>query len=239
MHSGRLWIPLLLVSAGSLCLAVVNAYTIPRYSARYEQDCNLCHMNPTGGGQRTTYSTQYIVPKELALLGLDEETLANIDPQLSKAVTIGADARTMYFLSDLDETAILETPPSENFFQMQGNLYVNLQMTDRFSLYFHKGLGPSSSTPEIFGLGYSLPANGWVTVGRFVPDFGWRTPDHTAFVRHYMASSRPGKPMWAWRWASIRGTWFSPDPFSTGNWDRYEMWTIAWSSRAGRCTARI
>ena len=192
MHSGRFWIPFLLASVGGLCLAVVNAYTIPRYSARYEQDCNLCHMNPTGGGQRTTYSTQYIVPKELSLLGLDDEALAKIDPELSKAVTIGADARTMYFLSDLDETAVLETPPPENFFQMQGNLYLNLQMTDRFSLYFDKGIGPASSTPELYGLGYILPANGWVKVGRFVPDFGWRTPDHTAFVRQYMGFIPPG-----------------------------------------------
>ena len=50
MHSGRTKLTCIVVAAAGLCLAVANAYTIPRYSARYEQDCNLCHMNPSGGG---------------------------------------------------------------------------------------------------------------------------------------------------------------------------------------------
>ena len=63
MHSGRFWFAFLVIATAGLCLVVANGYTIPRYSARYGQDCNLCHVNPTGGGQRTTYATQYIVPK--------------------------------------------------------------------------------------------------------------------------------------------------------------------------------
>jgi hypothetical protein len=190
MHSGRTKLTSIVVAAAGLCLAAANAYTIPRYSARYEQDCNLCHMNPTGGGQRTTYATQYIVPKEMSLLKLDEKTLASIDPQLSKAVTIGADARTVFLWSNLDQS---QAARPEDFFAMEGNLYLNLQMTNRFSLYFDKGISFSSTTPEIYGLGYILPTNGWVKVGRFVPDFGWHTPDHTAFVRQYMGFIPPGQ----------------------------------------------
>ena len=191
MHSGRFWFAFLIIAAAGLCLFVANAYTIPRYSARYGQDCNLCHVNPAGGGQRTTYATQYIVPKEMAWLKLSDSTMAAIDPQLSKAVTIGADARTLYMRSDLGPNDFVQTLPPDNFFQMQGNLYLTLQLTDRFSLYFDKGIGPTSSTLELFGLGYILPATGWVKVGRFTPDFGWRTPDHTAFVRQYMGFIPP------------------------------------------------
>jgi len=191
MHSGRFWFAFLVIAAAGLCLVVANAYTIPRYSARYGQDCNLCHVNPAGGGQRTTYATQFIVPKEMSLLKLSDSTMASIEPQLSKAVTIGADARTLFLLSDLGQNDFVQTLPPEDFFQMQANLYLSLQLTDRFTLYFDKGMGPSSSTPEIFGLGYILPATGWVKVGRFTPDFGWRTPDHTAFVRQYMGFIPP------------------------------------------------
>ena len=191
MHSGRFWFAFLVIAAAGLCLVVANAYTIPRYSARYGQDCNLCHVNPTGGGQRTTYATQFIVPKEMSLLKLSDSTMASIEPQLSKAVAIGADARTLFLLSDLGQNDFVQTLPPEDFFQMQANLYLSLQLTDRFTLYFDKGMGPSSSTPEIFGLGYILPATGWVKVGRFTPDFGWRTPDHTAFVRQYMGFIPP------------------------------------------------
>jgi hypothetical protein len=191
MQSGRFWFAFLVIATAGLCLVVANAYTIPRYSARYEQDCNLCHVNPAGGGQRTTYATQYIVPKEMSWLKLSDSTMAAIDPQLSKAVTIGADVRTLYMRDNLGSDDFVQTLPPEDFFQMQGNLYLTFQLTDRFSLYFDKGMGPTSSTLELFGLGYILPASGWVKVGRFTPDFGWRTPDHTAFVRQYMGFIPP------------------------------------------------
>src|SRR5262245_59746661 len=191
MHSGRFWFAFVFMAVAGLCLVVANAYTIPRYSARYEQDCNLCHVNPTGGGQRTTYATQYIVPKEMSWLKLSDSTMAAIDPQLCKSVTIGADARTFFFRDDLDPTDVVQTLPFQDFVQMQGNLYLTLQLTDSFSLYFDKGIGPTSSTLELYGLGYILPATGWVKVGRFTPDFGWRTPDHTAFTRQYMGFIPP------------------------------------------------
>jgi hypothetical protein len=164
-----------------LLFFAVDAYSVPRYSARYDQDCNLCHVGPTGGGQRSTYATQFIVPKELALLALDDSTLADIDPQLSRTVTVGADLRTFYFASDLedDERTTVRNSPSENFFEMQGNVYLSLQLTDRFFAHLAQGI---STTAELYGLGYILPANGYVKVGRFVPDFGWRVADHTAFT---------------------------------------------------------
>lgn len=33
-----------------LLLVAPEASALPRYSARYGQDCLLCHQNPTGGG---------------------------------------------------------------------------------------------------------------------------------------------------------------------------------------------
>jgi hypothetical protein len=191
MYSGRFWFAFLIVAVAGLCLVVANAYTIPRYSARYEQDCNLCHVSPTGGGQRATYATQYIVPKEMSWLKLSDSTMAAIEPQLSKSVTIGADVRTFFFRDDLGPTDVVQTLPFQDFVEMQGNLYFTMQLTDRFSLSFDKGIGPTSSTLELYGLGYILPATGWVKVGRFTPDFGWRTPDHTAFTRQYMGFIPP------------------------------------------------
>ena len=197
MTLGRFRGAAVLLAVGASLFAAATAYTVPRYSARYGQDCNLCHVNPTGGGQRSTYATQFIVPKEMALLALDEKTLAAIDPQLSQTVTIGADLRTMFFKSDLSEQD-LETlqavrpqrlPPTENFFEMQGNVYLTLQLTDRFFAHVARGISTSS---ELYGLGYILPANGYVKVGRFAPDFGWRVSDHTAFVRDRMGFFPPG-----------------------------------------------
>jgi hypothetical protein len=162
---------------GGTVLAISTPYAIPRYSARYEQDCNLCHINPTGAGARATYATRYIVPQEMSIIRLDEEQMAALSPpEFSENVILGTDLRTMFFSSRDDPTN------PQDFFQMQGNLYLSFQMSDRLLAHMSRGL---SSTYEVFGLGYFLPANGYIKVGRFTPDFGWRISDHTAFVREF------------------------------------------------------
>lgn len=163
-----------LVLAG-LIFAVSTPYAIPRYSARYEQDCNLCHINPTGAGARASYATQYIVPREMAMVKLGKEQMEEMpSPEIGDNVLLGTDLRTMYFSSRDDPVN------PQNFFQMQANLYVSFQMSDRLLAYMSKGI---SSTYEVFGLGYFLPANGYIKVGRFTPDFGWHVADHNAFAR--------------------------------------------------------
>jgi hypothetical protein len=106
---------------------------------------------------------------------------------------VGADLRTFFFksnLSDADRDLVFIGPyhPFEDFFEMQGNLYLTLQLTDRFFAHLAQGI---STTSEVYGLGYILPANGYVKVGRFAPDFGWRIPDHTAFTREQMGFFPP------------------------------------------------
>ena len=49
-----------------LWTAADDAMALPRYTARYGQDCRLCHVNPTGGGLRNAYATQYLIPAEIA-----------------------------------------------------------------------------------------------------------------------------------------------------------------------------
>ncbi|MFN8548805.1 MAG: hypothetical protein U0527_12775 [Candidatus Eisenbacteria bacterium] len=158
-----------------------TAAAIPRYSARYEQNCALCHVNPSGGGLRTAYATQYLAPVELTLKPYKPEALSRIDPQISKSLLIGADFRQMFHYSK-DHT---EYPA----FTMQGDFYAQFQADDRVLLYFDKGMSRST---EAFGIGYFLPWTGYVKVGRFTPSFGWRFDDHTAFVRQEIGLFPPG-----------------------------------------------
>jgi hypothetical protein len=162
------------LALAAVAFAASTPYAVPRYSARYEQDCNLCHVNPTGGGARGTYAQQYIVPKEMAIVPFTDEQMEALTPPFGETVVLGTDLRTMFF-SSRDDPA-----NPQDFFQMQGNLYVTFQMSERLLAHMSKGL---NSTYEVFGVGYFLPANGYIKVGRFTPDFGWRVSDHTAFVR--------------------------------------------------------
>lgn len=177
------------LAAASLAMALAStgsAQATPRYAARYEQNCSLCHQNPTGGGMRSLYASQFLVPSEFSWQAYDEERRARIQPQLSDAVTVGFDIRTNYAWSDRDPS--LETGFEKNFFQMQGDLYVAVQLDERFSAYMDRG---QSSSLEYFGLGYLLPKNGYVKVGRFTPPFGWKYEDHTQFTRELLAFRPP------------------------------------------------
>ncbi len=183
-------------SAGSRCLGAVGIVLIaalgmilaagagatPRYAARYEQRCSLCHRDPSGGGMRTLYAAQFLVPTEMAARAGSLDELTETDPQVTEALAIGFDLRTLHTYSELDAA-------NTNFFQMQGDLYLAFQLGERFSAYLDRG---SSGSTELYGLGYILPASGYIKVGRFQPTYGWRYADHTLFVRDRQGLAPPG-----------------------------------------------
>ena len=188
MHRSPFVLTGFVLAALGVLLVAVNADTLPRYGARYQQDCNLCHYNPAGGGQRDLYATTYIVPAEMAIPDYDPDGNALLNPQIGESIVVGADVRTLFVKSDKPDSSPVPRRDLENFFEMQGNLYLHLQLDSRFALQMTYGLSQES---EVFGLGYILPANGYVNLGRFVPAFGWRFDDHTRFVRDYLGFFPP------------------------------------------------
>ena len=170
----------LVLLLGLLCVVPEAARATPRYAAQYQQNCNLCHANPTGGGMRSAYAASYIVPSELTVMQWPEELADRLDPQITPALSVGADLRTLYLYSP-------ERVHRDNFFQMQAVFHAQLEI-DRFSIYLAQG---QSATREAYGLGYLLPANGYVRVGRFTPAYGWKWDDHTMFVREHLGFLPP------------------------------------------------
>ena len=168
---------------GGVLAVSAPASATPRYAARYRQNCNLCHHNPTGGGMRSLYASQYLVPTEMAVRRWESEALQRIQPKLSESVSIGVDIRTVYHHADRERPA-----PENNFFQMQGDVYVAFEADPKFSAYLDRG---QSSTLELFGLAYVLPYNGYVKFGRFTPAFGWKLSDHGQFVRNELFFEPP------------------------------------------------
>ena len=180
-------LPMVLLAA-ALC-RVPEAAALPRYSARYGQNCTLCHQNPTGGGLRTLYASQYLVPAELAMRPGPEgaptqaaaaasggQPAALPSPQLNAAVTVGVDLRTLFYQGETGRGSIVD---------MQGDLYVAVQADPRFSLYLDHG---KTAAEEFFGMAYLLPANGYLKTGRFTPAYGWRFDAHQMAGRRYLLS---------------------------------------------------
>lgn len=173
-RAARRFAPAVVVCATLVALAGV-AHAVPRYSARYEQKCALCHVNPSGGGLRTLYASQYLVPEEIAWKKPEKNILEGIDPQIAERILIGTDFRTIYTYSDENAATTVK-----DFFQMQGDIYIDFQMDDQLSLYYDQGI---SSKYELFGMWQGLPLTGYVKLGRFVPSYGWKFDDHTMYVR--------------------------------------------------------
>lgn len=167
-----------LAAASVLILATLpNAEATPRLASIVGQNCNLCHVNPTGGGLRSLYASQYLIPTKLAFRALPESADVSVHPQISDEVTIGTDFRFFHLNEEQRDSG-------NNFLTMQGSLYLGFEPDPRFTLYVHEEVGQGSAQAfELFAQGYILPWSGYVKAGRFVPSFGWKVPDHRSFVR--------------------------------------------------------
>ncbi len=142
--------------------------------------CGVCHVNPSGGMLRTR-AGQYFGTKTLPLV---KSVQANVD----KAVTalkengylvLGLDTRFMDVITDQDDKR------SPLFFPMQGDLYASARLHANVSLFSQFGLqrGGNGAVREAFGLVDNLPFNSYLKFGKFIPPFGHRLEDHTAFIR--------------------------------------------------------
>jgi hypothetical protein len=117
-----------------------------------------------------TYGREELpVPTWSESLGLDDFTT-----KLSNVVSVGADFRTLYYNVETGETN------SNAFWQMQGDIYLNFLISKKVYMYLDKGL---YSGFEVFGLLNILPANGFIKIGKFVPNYGTKLDDHRTFIR--------------------------------------------------------
>jgi hypothetical protein len=176
----------LLWLAIALTLTSAPALAVPRYSLRYNQSCALCHVNPTGGGQRSLFGAQFFAYTDLAMRTLKPDELDRVNPELSEQVQIGFDGRTVFHVSDV--------PARDTFFQMQGDLYVNVTLAPEWGFYLDKGLYDDF---ELAVAGHVLPWSGYVKAGRFHPPYGLQVADHTAFVRDRLGLG------YAWKEAGV------------------------------------
>ena len=163
----------------SLLLAMLilapEALALPRYSAQYGQNCTLCHVNPTGGGMRTEYAAQYLVPEEIAATGWTEEEAELLTPRIAPGITVGVDLRSLLYQQEGGGGSVLA---------MQGDLYLNLMLGGRFNATVEHGINGAG---EIFGTARFETLDGYLKAGRFYPDHGWRFADHQMFNRRYLA----------------------------------------------------
>jgi len=158
-----------------ILITTALTFSLPRFTAQAEQKCNLCHVSPTGGGMRTGFGSQFFAFTEMASHKSSFDEMEKFQTQISNILSLGMDLRSQYIYDESIEHS--------GFFQMEGNLYIAAQFDKKFSALLKKGL---YSGYEAYGMGYILPENGYIRMGKFQPAYGWQFADHTSFVREKM-----------------------------------------------------
>ena len=122
---------------------------------------------------RSTFGATY-GREELPMPTYKEKTdIEDYSAMLNDIFTIGMDYRTLFYY--------LQSNSQSSFFQMQGDLYLDLRLNKKFRIYFDKGLYNGF---EVFGLAKVLPLDGYIKLGNFIPAYGIKMDDHNLFIRN-------------------------------------------------------
>jgi hypothetical protein len=143
--------------------------------------CNVCHVNPTGGGLRNDFGITY------AKVLLPAETIDAVNSwtgRIGDHVRIGGDLR-----ADWTRNTAPNTPTAQSFALEQFRLYGDVTLIpDRLGIYIDEQVAPNGAQNEEAYVRYGTATNGfYVKGGQFYLPFGWRLQDQTAFVREVTA----------------------------------------------------
>ena len=156
--------------------------------------CNVCHVNPTGGGLRNNFWVVYaksLLPAQPIQGGLDAWSGRLID-----SVRIGGDLRAAW-----SDSSVPNTPSQQQFALQQFRLYADVAVIpDRLGLYIDEQVAPNSSQNMEAYVRYGNSNDGlYFKGGQFYLPFGWRLQDQSAFVRELsgisMATPQQGVEM--------------------------------------------
>jgi hypothetical protein len=141
--------------------------------------CNVCHVNPSGGMLRND-TGYYFGTKTLPMVREIPENVQSYMEKLkpNEHIRLGGDFR---FMSLYEEDR--EKNPA--LFPMQADLYLDVDLHEYVAFMTQFGLerGGNAAVREAFGMVRDFPFNSYIKLGKFLPPFGHRLQDHTAFIR--------------------------------------------------------
>ncbi|MCX6143468.1 MAG: hypothetical protein NTZ35_09625 [Ignavibacteriales bacterium] len=159
-------------------ILISASFSLPRFASRTNLPCQSCHINPSGGGMRSTFGANFGRDDISVKAWQDEYALEDFSTKLNNFISYGADFRFLGFY----ESKTSPDVSSSSFFPMQMDVYFNLAVSKKISLYVNPAFG-SYNRLEMFAIAKVLPLNGYLKLGRFAPSHGLRYDDHTSFIR--------------------------------------------------------
>jgi hypothetical protein len=195
----------------------------PYFAVQMGLKCSACHVNPTGGGMRTTFG---------ALWG--QTTLPANTPRMTEAPFTGEISRYFALGANLRADAtVVDTPdtPSRNSFDISSmRLYGELRaIPGRLSIYFDERLAPGgASNAEAYVLYKSASQRFYAKAGQMYLPYGIRLQDSGAYIREQTGISflTPDRGVelgfdgthWTGQFAISNGTAGGPEVDSGKQW---------------------
>lgn len=141
--------------------------------------CSQCHVNRTGGGQRTAFGAAFAATNLASAPATDGGATAQ-PGRLSGHFAFGGN-----FRGALTHTRVPGQPRTTAFEQQRTLLYLQAALVPgELTFYADQQVAPGTAyTREGFALLEGLPGDGYVKAGKFFLPYGWRLQDDSAFVR--------------------------------------------------------
>jgi hypothetical protein len=160
-----------------LCLAAYGAHAEPYLAVQLGLKCGQCHVNPTGGGLRTTFGdtfAQTVLPARHVDTALDNWT-----GQLGQYLRAGGD-----FRFDASVTQVPQARSVQQFAVQQTRVYMEADVIpNRLLAYVDEQVAPGGALNREAYLVYWTATHDWyVKAGQMYLPFGLRLQDQSAFV---------------------------------------------------------
>ncbi len=154
-----------------LIIFAINGYALPRFALRQGARCSDCHIDPTGGGMRNSGGFHFgwrVLP-----LIYPADKNFKFGNHIGPNIKIGIDYRTQYLYS--------QQFGKTTFQKMEGTLYSDIQLSDKIDAYAAYDF--VNATWIGMAIAHILPNNSYIKAGSFIPDYGLKIDDHTAYTR--------------------------------------------------------
>jgi len=154
----------------TIILLFTALYGLPRFAVQEGASCNLCHVDPTGGGLRNDYGMA-VSSAELS----KTEKSSSFTGMITEHLQIGGDIRVMNYNVKEDDHF------TSAIFPMQMDLSAYWKINNKFGLFIKQDVLRGNNDAWVLWSG--MPFNGFIKAGKDLPSFGLNVDDHTAFTR--------------------------------------------------------
>lgn len=151
--------------------ALIQLSALPRFSLLQKDKCSSCHFDPSGGLMRN--KNGFFFGKNVVSMISQRDEDFKLSQKISDNVYFGFDYRSQFLYS--------QEKKRTDFQDMTGSIYLAASVSNKIDVVARYDI--VQNLGEGFAVARILPNDSYIKVGSFMPDFGIRLDDHTAYTR--------------------------------------------------------